>query len=866
MVTLCLALVLVVTGTMPTAYAKDFVQGERNPLNNKLVFEIKEHVTPLDKDYNLKSEDKVFVAKLHKEQRFFKDFKQNTIPSNLWEAEFHLKFSKEELNHMFPMNDDNFKGALIAVELGSDVEAKIKKNNFQSTDYVKKDRTKIQLGVKSFLWIPNEYFKDKQEWVEGEFYLDEMVHMKNDKADDGVVDEAGVYMYRSSTLNAYTLGANIDYKGSISHLRFHNPRVLGENAEKEQGEKHPYANIAGSTVKVVGVVRGDGTLDVRWLSIVEKGQYETSDKEQYLNPYTIYGTTTKTSKQEEYRGSMYQVMYLRTFDDEVYKMYYKRGDSRMIVNANYQVEVVDMVRTSEGKAVEVLSYTEMDNNLNVKIDSVVSITGTLHEKDSVSTSGIAIHSFDSDGVVYKALFDKSMMKQDFGKLSKGMKEIELTGVTSMINGHVYITVIAYRELNVASNLGSEGYIKGTFTKLISRQAEGDLYEFITYNGELITIAVTKKSKLGLLIGKSGTVHYKGVGKKRYALSFEEEYLSETYTGVVTAETDISSGTTVTLKFKTIEGRVMKVVLNRGSYNALGGASGGLVGKHLQLTGKMINIKNEMVLEVFGAVIVDSKVATTNIKGNLSASFRGKVYKEVSRTSQSITVLAKNQYGQSEKLIFSFEFTKENSKRIELSLKYLMQSEISITGYRLKTGEIMVEDFGFQKVPTERPDERKPMWESPEYFPNMNGWEGMLDISDLGGEEGQIMLIVKNDKYILNGKKEVMALLEKNLRKMVYLRGEYREAGAPYWTGEIKVYDIQPLGVDGNTITKPKGEEVHDRVPPPDKDAIHTLQFHDDPKKFDWGSGIPEALYFPEEPEIPQTKDDGIPQMKDEYKK
>lgn len=632
------------------------------------------------------------------------------------------------------------------------------------------------------------------------------------------------------------------------------------------GGLFPTDNLVNATLLIQGVI---ATSDNKTLSVRDWLTLETVASETEVTKsktYEIHGTIAGVLFEEVVGKDTILWAELVDYDGKKYLTRWNRSKHSITSRkfaGEYTLEVSTITRDTVKPVVEVESIQKRPDDFEFKTDEVVSLMGTVGELVN-SHSSRNTYKFNADGKIYYAVFDSEIVGTNDANSKLSGKALELTGVVNKQNDLIYLGVMGYRDPYAADKYGKYTHptdstikidaVKATPVYLVSYTDNASAYRVVTSAGVEHTFVFDKntlKDKFPTknIIGEefNFTIWFDDNTKSQNAylvasMSSTGENGFEQDRGKFLKVVKTSSSTTI-FSFESIKGGVYNVLLNSASVAKMGGAKK-VIGQTATIYGHQSATSGERIFDVY--MLTPVNVPHANTQKNEVATFTGKVEKISSRDPKGLTLFAANQYGQSEYLYIETDFLKAKFPA-SIPLEDIVSHEITVTGYRLANGVLLVQDFGFPKVPTYYPDAIKSKIEAPEYFPNLKGFTGILDISDIGGSH--LMLITSTDKYILNGKPEVMALIEDNLRNIVYLRGEYREAGSPYWTGEIKVYDIQPLDSNTNTIKNPIGEPVHDLIPDPSKDAHQTIQLHDLPEEFEFGSAIPEAKYFPEIPKV-----------------
>lgn len=632
------------------------------------------------------------------------------------------------------------------------------------------------------------------------------------------------------------------------------------------GGLFPTDNLVNSTLLIQGVM---ATSDNKTLSIRDWMPLETiANDVEVTKPgtYEIHGTISGSLFEEVVGKDTILWAELVDYDGKKYLTRWNRS-KHSFTNRNfageYTLEVSTITQDTAKPVVEVVNVQKRPNGFEFKTDEVVSLMGTVGELVN-SHASRNTYKFNADDKTYYAVFDSEIVGTNDANAKLSGKSLELTGVVNKQNNLIYLGVMGYRDPYAADNYGKVTHptdatikmdaVRATPVYLVSYTDNASAYRVVTSAGVEHTFVFDKK----MLKENFPTKNI--IGQEfNFAIWFDENTKSQnaylvasmSSTGKNGFEQDrgkflkvVENSSSATIfSFESIKGGTYNVLLNSASVAKMGGANK-VTGQTATIYGHQSTASGERIFDVY--MLTPVNVPHANAQKNEIATFTGNVEKISSRDPKGLTLFATNQYGQSEYLYIETDFLKDKFPA-SIPIEDIVSHEISVTGYRLANGVLLVQDFGFPEVPTYYPNEIKSKIEAPEYFPNMKGFTGILDISDIGGSH--LMLITSTDKYILNGKPEVMAQIENNLRNIVYLRGEYREAGSPYWTGEIKVYDIQPLDSNTNTIKNPIGEPVHDLIPDPQKDAHHTIQLHDLPDEFEFGSAIPEAKYFPEIPKV-----------------
>lgn len=693
--------------------------------------------------------------------------------------------------------------------------------------------------------------------------------LSNSEPEEGVEyfeDVVVLYQMRFSEnhVHQYDIESFENEKYDINRVNFFDTRV---------DPKHLYDNnYAGARVKVYGVMSttDDKTMDVRNWIILSPDEKEVHDEDRDKDQ--IYGTVTELSYRD---GNTAYAMfkadggqhYMTAWDLVEFGFYESPPiGSKMTLNVEYTNKDAAI------PAVNVLDYEIMGSKFEYKTGDVLSITGIATElmtsegaKEDGSTT--VTYKFNSNGVNYYAAFDSTVLGEYERLWTLEGKKIEITGVVYKEGSTTFIGVASYRDPFASigygedfngsnlSQVGDKNVTALTVTNItvVSYDETTAVYKGITTQG-IEHYFIYSKDLLGSkyptdnLIGSTYRVTViQSTASKEKNMYYVKSMVAmdnvfEKHRGTIT-ELVVEGTSTGTYMFESITGQKMKIIMNNASIELVGDAED-LVGVSGTIYGKFANVTGENLFDVYNLAI--SKAEQFSEKKDDTVTFRGTIKELVGSTGEGLLFYATNQYGQAEYLYFELDYMKEYLK-LGISIEALMAGEITITGIR--TSEyIMVKSFGKPEVPNWYPTGLESKIVEPEYFPNLKGWTGFLEVSDIAGEQSQLVLVTAKDRYVLNGSKKVMAKIEANLGNIVYLRGEYREAGAPYWTGEIKVYDLQFLerGTDDNVIyADPIGEEVPDLMPDPQKPAIHTIQLHDKPAEFEYGDAIIEALYFPE---------------------
>lgn len=637
--------------------------------------------------------------------------------------------------------------------------------------------------------------------------------------------------------------------------------------ESVLGEKFPAENLVGTKLSVSGDYI---TSDSKNLSVSDWVPYDMSEN-MSGDVNTIEGETKTYYGEFQYAigETMEEGTYVidAKFVDFDGKEYIARFDSRYVdrmpdlysVTFKATVEAEPKGVSGSHPVLQVKSYKIEEDNFEFKTDEVISTVGKIGKVIN-SSNGRMTYEFSDDSKKYIAVFDDSVLGDAFMNSSLEGKNLELTGVVYKEEDTVYLGVMGYRDPYKGGTVGSTGNgltsysFSGTITYLMSYTESESMYKVITSNGEEKVVVFTsellkKNYPSQSLIGKSMNfvTLYKGKTLNsstkllvaNYTLKSSDEFKQDRGKFLSVAQ---ESQSAVIFTFESIEGGRYDVLLTAASVSKFGGKDA-LLGKVVTLYGKEGEFKGERVFDAY--LVTPVNTPHFNQNSSETVTFTGFIQKVSQRDTKGVTFLVSNQYGESEYVYFETDFL-EGKFPAALSFSEMLKTEVTVAGYRLSNGKIMVKDFAFPKVSTSYPNQLKPKYQEPDYFPNMKGFTGILDVSDIGGT--QLMLITSSDKYILHGKPEVLKQIEENLRSIVYLRGEYREAGRPYWTGEIKVYDIKVLDGDTNTIIKPIDTPIGGLIPDPQKEAHHTIQLPTEkPKEYKYGEGIPEALYIPEPP-------------------
>lgn len=670
--------------------------------------------------------------------------------------------------------------------------------------------------------------------------------------------------FSENHVHQYDVESFENKKYGINRINFYDTRV---------DPKHIYDNnYAGARIKVYGAMSttDDKTMDVRNWIILSPDEKEVHDEARDKDQ--IYGTVTELSYKDgktvyamfKADGGQY---YVTSWDLDYFSFY--EGPP---IGSKMTLDVEYTNKDTSTPAVKVLDYEIMDSKFEYKTGDVLSITGIATELMTsegamFDGSTTVTYKFNSNGVNYYAAFDSTVLGEYDRLWTLEGKKFEITGVVYKEGSTTFIGVASYRDPFASigygedfngSNLSQVGdrnitALTVTNTTLVSYDDTTAVYKGITthgiehyfvYSKELLGDKYTTDNLIGSTYRVTVIQSTASKEKNMYYVKSMEAVNNEfeKHRGTIT-ELVVEGTSTGTYMFESITGQKMKIIMNNASIALIGSAEE-LVGVSGTIYGKFANVTGENLFDVYNLTI--SKADQFSEKNDDTVTFRGTIKELIGSTGQGLLFYATNQYGQSEYLYFELEYMKEYLG-MGVSTEALMSGEITITGIR--TSEyIMVKSFGKPKIPDWYPTGLDSKITEPEYFPNLKGWTGFLEVSDIAGEQSQLVLVTAKDRYILNGSKKVMSKIEANLGNIVYLRGEYREAGAPYWTGEIKVYDLQfqERGPDDNVIyADPIGEEVPDLMPDPQKPAIHTIQLHDKPADFEYGDAIIEALYFPE---------------------
>lgn len=835
------------------------VNAEGESLNNpESTVVMKEVKLIIDRVTEEKSGEGYFIVKanfLNKNEVGF----QNNLPFS-----YYFKFTKEQLGIFMPQNGkilETFKEKLvITVSLPEDsilFQGDVTAFMAENVNELEKENAFI-FDVRHYTLYLESLVEDlgineNQRGVDLNVTLESMRILE---------DNNEYYMYdfkdAEDNLNQTELG--------LDRLVFQNRRVM--SSEHPEGE-----NLVGKRVRIWGVVSttDSKTIEARKWIILDQ-EYEGTKTETFGPEKTIYGyfQNENSETEVEYAGNKAKLFTFFDFNGKKYDIVVPRlanFPSRLKTLVPYKI--TGSVSGSSGSTELLLftSYEELEDDFEYRDSEIVSFYGTIEEQltsqDSTlsDSSARVTYNFAYQNKNYVAVFDTELLGKSKALEIQDLKgQIVISGIVTTHSNIRYISVLSYEYVSevVATEYADLGKFQeeetlkqktfsGNIIQYVDTFKVGldmyQIYYFLTKEGFRIQIASKVEDQIGLYAGDSVSINV-FYSKELYEQGLyivsaieRSESLFVKHRGTVTSI--IEEGTTTcTVNFKTVTGATMKTVIDSNN----GKSCESLTNEYIEIYGKE-SISNEhgMIFLTKYYYVLPKENGILKVEGDRSVTFNGYIQKVIKTTSTSMIVLATNQYGYEEYLELDATYMDSMLTKLDVSLNYLYKTELSFTGYRMDSGVIFVMDLGFIEIPKEYPASVDYKFEILDYFPNMNHWEGVLDISDLGGQANQLMLVTKSDKFVLFADSDTRALIEANLKEYVCLRGEYREGGKPYWTGQIVVYDF----VVEKCSDGAEPENIPQKRPDPQKEAHYTYQYHDDPKEFIYGNAILEALYFPE---------------------
>lgn len=536
------------------------------------------------------------------------------------------------------------------------------------------------------------------------------------------------------------------------------------------------------------------------------------------------------------------LIFMTSFTDKSYEIVFS-GKEAPKVGEKVFFNVVDASNVTDSERYQGISYGKLSDVNDYQDGEVVTVYGKPEKLVR-----------KSDGMnVYQVLVGKERLTVSFSKEILGAKYksdvsnkfLEMVGVISIQeNDSPLLTLANFRESGLSNEY--EAAEKGTLVRKgevtilqrTKRNEREDVYDVMTEQGNRFALTfsrVTLKKHFSEenLTGKTiqTTFSYKGALEKKggkvlsYTLLKKNQFAKARVTlKNIVSETDSS----IVVSVKDADGKRYEVVLSKEAWNRT--SVNRLKGKTLYLEGQERTVGGKVYFDAYS--LKNTPKPTFNSQDNDTVTFEGKVLKETASSNGVKAFLVKNPYGKTETLLFDEEY---------YGAKVEVGKDIVVTGYKVKGG-ILVTSKNDYRLPKDGPSKRKPLYQDPKSFPNLRGYHGVLDV--LTVDTSHLMLITSSDQFLLSGEESVLKKVEANLRKKVYLRGEYRESAKPYWTGELKVYDFKVLG-EGNTFVKPDMQPVLEPIGGPDKDAHETIQLPSEPPlKIHVGRGIIESKYQP----------------------
>lgn len=535
------------------------------------------------------------------------------------------------------------------------------------------------------------------------------------------------------------------------------------------------------------------------------------------------------------------LIFMTSFTDKSYEIVFS-GKVAPKVGEKVFFNVVETSNVTDSKRYQGVSYGKLTDVNDYQDGEVVTIYGK-PEKLIRKSDGVNIYQV----VVGKERIAVSFSKEILGskyKADVSNKFLEMVGVVSIQeDDSPLLTLANFRESGLSNEyeVADKGALvrKGEVTILqrTKRNEREDVYDVMTEQGNRFALTfsrMTLKKRFSEenLTGKTIQTTFSYVGKLEkkggkvlsYTLLKKNQFDKARVTlKRVVRETDSS----IVVSVKDADGKNYDVVLSKESWNRT--SVDRLKGKTLYLEGQERTLGGKVYFDAYS--LKSTPKPTFNSQDNDTVTFEGKVLKETTANGMR-AFLVKNPYGKTETLLLDEEY---------YGAKMEVGKDVIVTGYKVKGG-ILVTQKNDYVLPKDGPNKSKPLYQNTQSFPNLRGYHGVLDV--LTVDTSHLMLITSSDQFLLSGEENVLKKIEANLRKQVYLRGEYRESAKPYWTGELKVYDFKVVG-EGNTFVKPDMQPVLEPIGGPDKDAHETIQLPTEPPlKIHVGRGIVESKYQP----------------------
>lgn len=706
---------------------------------------------------------------------------------------------------------------------------------------------------------------EKYKNVEGEELLDKIHYQVLDwefvSESDTYTSTVGVPVSVKSETQEHVTYQFDSFYGDIIRITFSKDLL---------GEYYPEESLIGKQLNIIGFEQDQSRfLEVSQWSEIEVGEPDNITlKERKIYHGTLkeltftkeYDNSSRVKERtfilEDFEGNKHVVI----FDDENLSSMPDEEDVGRKIKLDATEENVD----SNNPFLYAYDFDFQRSDYHYGGDEIVALVGTITYKYDSAKHNRSVYQFDSGGKTYIAVFDKEVLGDAYTSTDLTGKEIELTGYTELDNNVLYMAVMGWRYTDNLSDYGDG----------MEYEYEGETFNFQVLNGTIVDVIAETEDDIiyRILSEENGAGHFVVFTKEllgehfpTYSLIGENVRLETIYNDEeVTYDTPffvISWATTEYRKmdkdrgvflelletsdssyvylFKSINNREYKVQINTETIVKMGVEPEDILESSFWIYGYEKSWYNQRIFDMYAIYgVEDSFNEQTSpdvvIQGTLLLKLEGE-----NPYDKPIYYL-QNQYGENTLITFERKYLEGN-----YPLEDLIGKEIVIKGYLNSQDIVTVKEWQIIEIPEEYPVDREDYYQDPLNFPNLKGYKGMLSV--LYTDKPYLVLITAYDTYLLSGDKEVMREVEDNLGKLVYLRGEQSEISIPYWTGQMKVYDIKPLDTEEyNIIIQPKSKPLPDLVPDPQKDAVDTIQLPTEtPKDYLYGEGIIEAKFFPE---------------------
>lgn len=643
------------------------------------------------------------------------------------------------------------------------------------------------------------------------------------------------------------------------------------------GNDYPEDNLLGKTLLITGLPRTEDkqVLDIVTWKVMDESS--TGNKEESSTPekttQTFRGQLKSLVSYEVLANNIVDSVY--TFEDyngNVYLAHFNSENAKRVVTNDQEGRKLTIeadlksLPNSKYPVLTVRDFEFNDDDFSYATNEAVALKGDLgsivqnSNPDRISYKFFSELKLNGTGVQreYVAVFDKNILKDNFPLDDLTGEEMKLYGISYEIDGVHYLGVLSYVFMSEVSNEATSGVgfevLDLTPTRIVSEDDEEIIYEAVGNNAKKYLIAFQEsvledKMPNGLLIGQSITVFTQYLGTN--PRDVEEDTLFIVNTWTINEENSFlsqrgkllnvikESSSAYLYEFQSMNGNVYKVIIEKEIHEAALKQRDmdleNLIGQTVSLYGNLALYDGQPTFVVYGVNVLTQEFINKATADSIV--FRGTVKELASKNAEGRLYYAVNQYDEHALLYFDLDLLKDKFPREE----DLLNQEIVVQGFLYSDGTLLVSDFKNLFVPTGSPEIPKPLYAPAEYFPNLKGFIGMLDI--LSTDKTHFTLNTSSRSYVLTGTEEVIQSIEDNVGKIVYLRGELHEQDYTYWTGQINVYDIAPL-LKGNSYIKPISEPVDEMKPDPMKNAVHTIQLPTYNPQYEYGDGIGPSIYIP----------------------